>query len=783
MLSHFKLRSSRGCWTCRLRRKKCDEARPACAVCAALEITCHYSDEKPEWMDGGKREKEMADQLKAMVKAKASQRRERKWVQVMKQEDGPMNTAMPATVVDDDSGLSQSMATSMALDSSDATDREMGGTSPETDPSSISSNHAGHEQPQKQQYEPQQGNTWSLGPLSTAPGETRHMGADGQSPSANYTMTGPAVVEDERSEWELHSIMMYLDYVLPFLFPFYRPSLAESGRGWLLVLLMKNKSLFHTALSLSSYFFSMSLEEHADMADQEQGKGEETLMLTPCQEANWAKLQTQTGLAIRQLHSDMSALNARGGVPATPLKEAARCLQSIIQLLQFEVAIATSPANTNASTNTATCQRASAATTPGQWPLHLDAATALFTQLVEHHASTADAARMASLVRGSSAGRGVTEPGPWATVLWLMSGPVLMEFLQRGPTMPSTTAWSPDRYPWSTDQAALRFYTAYLVFADVVASTATGQAPRLQGFHAEILGDVAAVDDGGPGSDGDEGGAPPQLLLEEFVGCESWAIRLLGEVAALAAWKQARRAEGTHCAFELQRRASCIETRLRRGIARLEAVSPCCTIDLAAGATGASAGNADANGECQAAAAGYGHQPWGGGGGFGMRLGEGVVVGGVGAAVLSALHTRIWAQAALTYLRVVAHGFLPDAAHAGISASVSATLPLLRRAFVLSGGGGGGLRTLAWPFAVTGCCLPSSVRAEDDGGGDDDGCGRALFEKAVAGMGGMRVFGTLGEALGIVRSVWEHRAAGCLDPETWDIAACLGVLGHRALLV
>ena len=152
--------------------------------------------------------------------------------------------------------------------------------------------------------------------------------------------------------------------------------------------------------------------------------------------------------------------------------------------------------------------------------------------------------------------------------------------------------------------------------------------------------------------------------------------------------------------------------------------------------------------------------------------------------MLSALHTRIWAQATLTYLRVVVHGFLPDAAHAGISESVEATLPLLRRAFVLSGGGGGGLRTLAWPFAVTGCCLPSTVRAEDDGSGNGGGgCGRALFEKAVSGMGGMRVFGTIGEALGIVRSVWEHRAAGCLDPETWDITTCLGVLGHCALLV
>ena len=30
-------RSRLGCWTCRLRRKKCDERRPACANCDSLE--------------------------------------------------------------------------------------------------------------------------------------------------------------------------------------------------------------------------------------------------------------------------------------------------------------------------------------------------------------------------------------------------------------------------------------------------------------------------------------------------------------------------------------------------------------------------------------------------------------------------------------------------------------------------------------------------------------------------------------------------------------------------
>lgn len=47
------MRSFSGCWTCRLRRKKCDEQHPVCNGCVALNITCYYDLEKPEWMDGG----------------------------------------------------------------------------------------------------------------------------------------------------------------------------------------------------------------------------------------------------------------------------------------------------------------------------------------------------------------------------------------------------------------------------------------------------------------------------------------------------------------------------------------------------------------------------------------------------------------------------------------------------------------------------------------------------------------------------------------------------------
>lgn len=68
-------RSFQGCWTCRVRHKKCDEKHPECDACAALCVTCYYGQTKPEWMDGGARQAEMAERLKREIKDKSHRRR------------------------------------------------------------------------------------------------------------------------------------------------------------------------------------------------------------------------------------------------------------------------------------------------------------------------------------------------------------------------------------------------------------------------------------------------------------------------------------------------------------------------------------------------------------------------------------------------------------------------------------------------------------------------------------------------------------------------------------
>lgn len=65
---------SYGCWTCRLRRKYCDEARPECEACGSLEIQCYYGGQRSECMDGGMRQKAQPERIKAQIRRSANHR-------------------------------------------------------------------------------------------------------------------------------------------------------------------------------------------------------------------------------------------------------------------------------------------------------------------------------------------------------------------------------------------------------------------------------------------------------------------------------------------------------------------------------------------------------------------------------------------------------------------------------------------------------------------------------------------------------------------------------------
>ncbi|KAK1145405.1 DNA-binding transcriptional regulator ume6 [Aspergillus melleus] len=55
-----------GCFTCRLRRKKCDEARPSCGTCTKLGIKCEYR--APIWWSTGEQRRRQKDRIKDRIR-------------------------------------------------------------------------------------------------------------------------------------------------------------------------------------------------------------------------------------------------------------------------------------------------------------------------------------------------------------------------------------------------------------------------------------------------------------------------------------------------------------------------------------------------------------------------------------------------------------------------------------------------------------------------------------------------------------------------------------------
>ncbi|EPE07088.1 transcriptional regulatory protein pro-1 [Ophiostoma piceae UAMH 11346] len=61
-------RSRTGCYTCRLRRKKCDEGTPLCTACKHLGLTCEYK--RPHWWSNNEARRQQKDHIKVIIKSK-----------------------------------------------------------------------------------------------------------------------------------------------------------------------------------------------------------------------------------------------------------------------------------------------------------------------------------------------------------------------------------------------------------------------------------------------------------------------------------------------------------------------------------------------------------------------------------------------------------------------------------------------------------------------------------------------------------------------------------------
>ncbi|KAL7902846.1 fungal-specific transcription factor domain-containing protein [Trichoderma sp. SZMC 28014] len=196
-------RSFSGCWTCRLRRKKCDEQRPICQACASLQIDCYSDNNKPAWMDGGRRQERMLQNMKARIKETAAHRR---WNHMPRGKDISLQ---PTSSMEFDP---------TTLDASIATPNQL----------TRLLNH--------------------------------HVEQNDQASSGLCALRQLSGVVQQSHDWlqrpDMFLVTYYYEHLLPFLYPFYSPPITEGGKFWVLDMILSSPVVRQSALCQSAYWFS-----------------------------------------------------------------------------------------------------------------------------------------------------------------------------------------------------------------------------------------------------------------------------------------------------------------------------------------------------------------------------------------------------------------------------------------------------------------------------------------------------------------------------------------------
>ncbi|KAG6191144.1 hypothetical protein E4U36_000939 [Claviceps purpurea] len=246
------LRSKQGCWTCRLRKKKCDEGRPQCSSCDALQITCHGYGPKPLWMDNGERERAMVDDFKRKIRMAARHKRQRSPAVRLpgRQQHAPLppqQKQQPVVIA-----MRSEAVEPIAMGHCDNLDNSHGRRDSHRASIGLISQSSATSDASAARFQHSPASSPATG-ISSEGGRPIRLVQDLESFSSQKCAIAPITARDSML------LMHFLDQVIPAQYPLYRPQPLDGGRGWLLSLLLRSKSLYHGALALSSYHRLISI--------------------------------------------------------------------------------------------------------------------------------------------------------------------------------------------------------------------------------------------------------------------------------------------------------------------------------------------------------------------------------------------------------------------------------------------------------------------------------------------------------------------------------------------
>jgi hypothetical protein len=230
-------RSKGGCWTCKLRKKKCDEGRASCAACLSLGINCHGYGPRPAWMDGGSAQKAKLEIWRQKVKEITNHKRRLRVRQIASRSPQADNFHE-----NDHEPTIQISAEDEPL-------------TPQSLPPLNEAYSTALRNAQVPRWPPGQPEDSTEDDGSTTLQVNIHSTSQSDQVEANHPP--PALREKEAG-----LLMYYMDYVFPLQFPFYKHSAIKGGRGWLLSFLMQLEPLYHAALSVSEYHMHFEAFAH-----------------------------------------------------------------------------------------------------------------------------------------------------------------------------------------------------------------------------------------------------------------------------------------------------------------------------------------------------------------------------------------------------------------------------------------------------------------------------------------------------------------------------------------
>ncbi|CAI7588699.1 unnamed protein product [Penicillium pancosmium] len=357
-------RSNHGCWTCRLRKKKCDENRPVCSACTSLELECHGYGLRPEWMDNGVLQRDQASKFKCLVSKAKSKKGKR---QQFHANQSPLvstfgmrssttkKTPSPAAVSQNffderleaftqedlnfqDSGIESSnsidtlwtlwpqnelaITDDASLDlegySSTYTTSKNQHFSPHLIPPMASEDVISGKDLQSSK---DQSTSSALKELQDSASQDHGYHSLETTTTTNYDPAGlNPQITNPNGDTDDALFMYYLDEVFYIQYPFFHCQ-KKQGRGWLFAILRRVKSVYHAALALSErQRLSSSSSQNSDIA------------------ISLFQLRTQNShysIAIQEMQVMINDSHTSKG--SGLLRHSIEVLMSILQLLFFEV--------------------------------------------------------------------------------------------------------------------------------------------------------------------------------------------------------------------------------------------------------------------------------------------------------------------------------------------------------------------------------------------------------------------------------------------------------------